>query len=106
MRRAFATSAIAALVLFAIQYGISFLSYPFLLPLQMSMVGSTKGDAPLVLPAPPALISGLVGYVLITLLSLSYQGFHAVAVTGLYHSLVTPGMEAPAPAAGSRPPSG
>ena len=87
VRHAFGTSAIALLILWAIQQGISLLALPFLLPLQFSfMMSAANNDkSPHVAVWQIALAAG--GYILIIFASCAYVGFMAIVQTGLYHTL-------------------
>ncbi len=89
VRNYFSTSIVAALVLLAIQYGISFLSYPFVLPLQFAFMDSTQKGATIpIIPVPLAVLGG-IGYLVILAALYVYQAFYALAIVGLYRSLVS-----------------
>jgi hypothetical protein len=97
VRYNFATSAITAVVLYAISYGISFVGLLPILPLEFAVMSTATGsEAVPQLPAIPYFVFGGIGYLICIALSLAYHGFYAIAVTGLYRSL-------PAHALGSPP---
>lgn len=96
VRYNFATSAITAVVLYAISYGISFIGAIPMIFLQFSFIPTSPDAMPQIPPIPLLVFAG-GGYIFVILASLAYTGFYAVAITGLYRSLVA--QLPPAPAA-------
>ncbi|HZX68392.1 MAG TPA: hypothetical protein VFE70_05885 [Candidatus Elarobacter sp.] len=84
----FAPSVITALVLYAISYGISFLAVIPILPLEFAFLPAGDQTTPQIPPIPLFLFAGF-GYIAAIALSLAYQGFSAIALTGLYRSLTS-----------------
>jgi hypothetical protein len=104
VRYNFATSAITAVVLYAISYGISFLGLIPIIALDFSIL-PTSSDAMPQMPPIPLLVLAAGGYLLTLVASLAYAGFYAVAITGLYRSLIARGAPVPvAPAVEIAPP--
>jgi len=87
VRHAFGTSAIALLILWAIQQGISFLAVPFILPLQFGFMFSAANNDPTPHVALWLIAVAAGGYVLIIGASCAYVGYMALVQTGLYHAL-------------------
>lgn len=88
VRRNLGASAITLVVLFAIQYGISFLALPAILPLQLSiMMSAQSGNAGLPHFELWQLIVAGVGYTIVIGLTYLYMGFGALVKTGLYREL-------------------
>jgi hypothetical protein len=88
VRRNFGASAITLLLLFAIQYGISFLALPAIFPIQLSIMmsaPSTSGTLPH-FELWQLILAG-VGYAIIICLSYLYMSFAAIVQTGLYREL-------------------
>ena len=94
--RFFLPSLIACVVLFGISYGISFIAVIPILPLEMATLPS-PGETMPHMPPLPLLFFGVVGYLVAIALQLAYYGFYAIAIVGLYRSLVA---QPPAAAAG------
>jgi len=99
VRHAFGTSAIALLILWAIQQGISMVAIPFILPLQFGFVLSAANNdqTPHVELWQIAIAGG--GYVVIIGASCAYLGYMAIVQTGLYHALRARAENASSPAA-------
>jgi len=93
----FAPSVITALVLYAISYGISFVAAIPIFPLEFAFL-STGDQATLQIPSIPLIFFAGLGYLAAIVLSLAYQGFYAIALTGLYRSLTSRAPVSPAPA--------
>jgi hypothetical protein len=89
VRRHFGTSAIATLILFAIQYALSFVAYPFILPLQIAWIVDqpTGRHATFHVPPTSTIVLAIVGYLLVGALALISFGFTALVQTGIYHTL-------------------
>lgn len=88
VRHNFGASAITLLLLFAIQYGISFLALPAIFPIQFSIMMSAQStNAGLPHVELWQLILAGVGYTIIIGLSYLYMGFAAIVQTGLYREL-------------------
>jgi hypothetical protein len=96
VRRNFGSSAIMLVVVVAIGYGVSFVSLPFLMPLEFSMMAS-QGQH-LVLPPPWAFLAYGIGIVVMMVVNAAFYGFYALALTGLYRRLA---FAAPPDAAGA-----
>ncbi|GAC1575930.1 MAG: hypothetical protein NVS3B7_08620 [Candidatus Elarobacter sp.] len=97
VRRSIGRSALGFLMLVAIQYALSFLAYPLLMPilipLQSAAVTATATDPSALLRALPSvtvLVACGAGFVLVTLLSYAFYGYFALVLTGMYRSLVSP----------------
>ncbi|MBV9407936.1 MAG: hypothetical protein JO164_03880, partial [Candidatus Eremiobacteraeota bacterium] len=88
VRRKFWPSVLGILVLIAIQYGISFLAVPFLIPFELAVgaTASTAGPASASLPtfSPAAIMLGVIGAVVMTVAYVAYHAFYALTLTGLY----------------------
>ncbi len=96
VRRFFVPSLIACLVLYAISYGISFVCMIPILPLELAVMPSA-GETTAHVPPIPLIVFGVLGYLLMIALSLAYTGFYAIAIVGLYRSLIVQPPPAPAP---------
>ena len=98
VRRYFLASLIACVVLYGISYGISFIGAIPLFPLEFSMMPAAGQTTPN-MPPIPLIAFGVLGYIVTIALSLAYTGFYAIAVVGLYRSLVAQPLPAPTPPA-------
>jgi hypothetical protein len=86
VRRFLGTSAIATLILLAIQYAVSFLAYPAIIPLQIAIFTSAQqNQMPHVTPV--LIVLAVVGYALVIVGAYAYFGFAALVQTGLYLEL-------------------
>ena len=88
VRHKLAVSALATLILFAIQYAGSFVVFPFLLPMQFAIMTSTANGQ----QGPPHLEAwqfalAVTGYILLFVLTGASLGFNALVQTGLYRAL-------------------
>ncbi|HEX3467836.1 MAG TPA: hypothetical protein VHT05_07155 [Candidatus Elarobacter sp.] len=102
VRRFFLPSLIACVVLFGISYGISFIAAIPVVPLELAMMPG-PGETQPHMPPIPLLVFGLLGYVVAIILSLAYTGFYAIAIVGLYRSLVAQPQPSAAPPAAPPP---
>ena len=94
----FAPSVITALVLYAISYGISFVAAIPIFPLEFGLLSSGE-QATFQIPSIPLIFFAGLGYLAAIVLSLAYNGFYAIALTGLYRSLTSRApVSPPAPA--------
>lgn len=84
VRRCFGTSAIALLILLALQYVVSLVMYPVILPFDFMMLDNKNGHVPQISPA-MFVVGGVVGVVVGVALYALY-GFRAIALIGLYHA--------------------
>ncbi len=100
VRAFFLPSLIAFVVLFGISYGISFIGAIPIVPLELATMPGA-GETAMRIPSIPLIIFGGIGYLVAIALQLAYAGFYAIALVGLYRSLVVPRpVPPPAPAAG------
>jgi hypothetical protein len=95
VRRFFLPSLIAFVVLFGISYGISFIGAIPIIPLELAMMPGA-GETTMHVPSIPLIIFGSIGYIVAIVLQLAYAGFYAIALVGLYRSLVVPPPVPPA----------
>lgn len=86
VRRFFGQSAITALILYAIMYGIGFIGVFAIVPLEFAVIPTGHETAPRVPPIPLVLFS-VAAYLIMMLVSVAYTGFVALARTGLYRDL-------------------
>lgn len=100
--RFFLPSLIACLVLYGIMYGISFIATLPILPLEFSIMPG-PGETMPHFPPIPLLILGVTGYVIAIVASLAYYGFYAIAIVGLYRSLIAQPVPTATPAVPSPP---
>jgi hypothetical protein len=101
VRHFFGASAIVYLVLYAIQYGISLLMLGAIFPLEFAMIpmGSDTG-----LRMPPLPLLGFSGtlYLATIVALIAYNGFHTLALVGMYRDLLAqPAHQALPPAGGA-----
>ncbi|MBV8644424.1 MAG: hypothetical protein JO225_10965 [Candidatus Eremiobacteraeota bacterium] len=108
MRQKFWPSVLGILVLIAIQYGISFLGVPFLIPFEIALgatASTVNANGPVtqsVMFAPipaAAIVLGVIGAVVMTAAFVAYHAFYALALTGLYRSAAAPAPMPMVPAA-------
>jgi hypothetical protein len=110
VRRYFGQSAITALVLLAIAYGISMIGGFAIVPLESAaMPGGSQPQFRI--PPAPLLIGAGLGYLVSFFASTAYNGFVATLLVGMYRDLVTQPEPAPVfagypPAAPPPPPPG
>ncbi len=90
IRRFFVPSLITWLVLYAIQYGIGFLTGFAIIPLEMSAMPATPEGPPVMPPLPLILFSGVM-YLVSLVLLMGYTGFRAMVEVGLYRELQSRG---------------
>lgn len=86
LRRFFVPALLTWLGLYAIQYGLSFLMYFVIVPLQFSLV-STGSSPTLQMPPIPLLAFCGFGITLFFLVMLAYAGFSAIVLVGSYRDL-------------------
>jgi hypothetical protein len=88
VRRYFGSSAIACLILIALQYLISLVLYVLILPLEvvMAVAGNGHSTASLVAMGIVAVLLAIVSLLMIVVLY-AYQAYHALAIVGLYRWL-------------------
>ena len=84
----FVPSIITALVLYAISYGISFIALIPIFPLEFAVLPNAGDPSTLQMPPLPLLFFGGAGYLAAIALSLAYQGYYAIALTGTYRALL------------------
>lgn len=88
VRHKLAVSALATLILFAIQYAGSFVVFPFLLPMQFAIMTSTaNGQQGLPHLEAWQFALAVTGYILLFVLAGASMGFNALVQTGLYRAL-------------------
>jgi hypothetical protein len=87
VRRFFLPSLIACVVLFGISYGIGFIAAIPIVPLELAIMPSAGETMPH-MPPLSLLVLGVIGYLIAIVLQLAYTGFYAIAIVGLYRSLV------------------
>jgi len=94
-------SVIVYLVLYAIQYGISLVMILAIIPLEFATLPTGTDTMPHLPPIPLLGFSG--GLSIVTTLALiAYNGFHTIALVGMYHSLLLqPRRRALPPAGGA-----
>jgi hypothetical protein len=102
--RFFLPSLIACLVLYGIMYGISFVATLPILPLEFAVMPG-PGETMPHFPPIPLLVLGVTGYAIAIVVSLAYYGFYAIAIVGLYRSLIAQPLPAATPAVPSPPAS-
>jgi len=103
IRRFFVPSIITWLVLYAIQYAISFLMFGAIMPVEFAAMPTGSDTMPQIPPIPLIALSGVL-YVVSIVALLGYAGFQAVALVGLYHELRAQ-PELPPPAQPGPPPT-
>jgi hypothetical protein len=86
VRRFFGASAIALLVLIAINYGISMVASFPLYPLEFAFLPSAGQTVPHLPPVGFLLATGL-WFVLVMVAAQAYLGYYTIAIVGLYRSL-------------------
>lgn|GEM_PF-1404752 len=86
VRRFFGTSAIALLVLIAINYGISMMASFPMYPLEFAFLPTAGQPAPH-LPAVGFLVGAGLWFVLAMIVAQAYLGYYTIAIVGLYRSL-------------------
>jgi hypothetical protein len=88
VRHKLAISALATLILFAIQYAASFVVFPFLVPMQFAIMTSTaNGQQGLPHLEAWQFALAAAGYILLFALICASMGFNALVQTGLYRAL-------------------
>lgn len=104
VRRFFGTSALTALVLVAISYGIGMIGGFAVYPVEIAAmpVGGSDPTAFRVPPIPLLVGSGLV-YVVSLVASMAYYGFAATVLVGLYRDLIARPEPAPVSLAAAAP---
>ena len=103
VRRFFATSAIALLVLLGINYGISMVATFPLYPLEFAFLPRAGETVPHIPPIGLLAAAGL-WFVLAMVVAQAYLGYFAIAIVGLYRSLsAQPDLAAGAPPVRSYP---
>ena len=101
VRRFFGASAIVYLVLYAIQYGISLLMIVAIVPLEFATLPMGGGEEYHVPSIPLLGFSGALYAVTIVAL-IAYNGFHTLALVGMYRDLIAqPAPQALPPAGGA-----
>jgi hypothetical protein len=88
VRRYFAHSAITALVLVAILYGISMIGGFAIFPVEMAAMPQGS-QTEFRMPPIPLLVGGGLGYVISIIASTAYYGFVATILVGMYRDLVS-----------------
>lgn len=106
VRRFFLPSLIACVVLYGISYGISFIGAIPIVPLELSLM-PTAGQTTVHVPPIPLIAFAVLGYIVTIVLSLAYTGFYALAIVGMYRSLIAqpPLPASPPPAPFTSPPA-
>jgi hypothetical protein len=87
VRRYFGQSAITALVLLAIAYGISMVGGFAIFPVEMAAF-PTGSQTEFRMPPIPLLVGGGLGYLISIVASTAYYGFVATMLVGMYRDLV------------------
>ena len=87
VRRFFGPSAITALILLAISYGISMIGAVAIYPVEIAAV-PTGSDTSFRVPPIPLLVGGGVGYLLTLVVSTAYYGFVATVLVAMYRDLI------------------
>lgn len=96
VRRFFGVSAIALLVLIAINYGISMMASFPIYPLEFAFL-PTAGQPVPHLPAVGFLVAAGLWFVLAMMVAQAYLGYYTIAIVGLYRSLFTQPSAGPPP---------
>jgi hypothetical protein len=99
VRHFFGQSAIVYLVLYAIQYGISLLMVAAVVPLEFATL-PMGSDTEFRMPPFPLLGFSGVMYVVTIVALVAYNGFHALALVGLYRDLIAQARPQALPPAG------
>jgi hypothetical protein len=86
IRRFFVPSIITWLVLYAIQYAISFLMVFAIMPVEFAAMPAGSDSMPQIPPIPLIVFSGAL-YIAAIVALMAYTGFQAVALVGLYREL-------------------
>ncbi len=88
VRRRLGASALAIVVLIAINYAISFLTFPFMLPLQFAL--ATMDPKSPAFPPVSVFVSCAIGLAVISIVGLAYYGYAALVLSGLYREIENP----------------
>ena len=102
VRRFFGQSAITALVLLAIAYGISMIGGFAIFPVEMAALPQGS-QTELRVPPIPLLLGGGLGYLVSIVASTAYYGFVATMLVGMYRDLVSQPEPEPVPVVAGYP---